>query len=239
MSAKSNSMPRGCAGNLDKTGKPWEIDAAQKICKTFLPMRDQTACFFVWNREERSIAMEDGAIIELYWDRDQEAIAQSEKKYGTYCRSIANGILRCWEDTEECVSDVWMRAWNSIPPQRPSRLSAFFGRIARNLAMDRWRYNGAEKRTAHFDLLLSELTECIPSTRDGIGGLELTELLNQFLRGQSQNARKIFLRRYWYADSIEEIAQQYRMTQSAVKSSLMRTRRKLQIFLEKEGIAVG
>ncbi len=88
-------------------------------------------------------------------------------------------------------------------------------------------------------MLLSELTECIPSTRDGIGDLELTELLNQFLRSQSQNARKVFLRRYWYANSIEEIARQYRMSQSAVKSSLLRTRRKLQIFLEKEGIAVG
>ena len=183
--------------------------------------------------------MEDSAIITLYWERDQEAIAQSEKKYGSYCRSIANGILRCWEDTEECVSDVWMRTWDSIPPQRPKRLSAFLGRIARNLAMDRWRYNCAEKRAAHFDLLLSELTECIPSTRDGIGDLELTELLNQFLRSQSQNARKVFLRRYWYANSIEEIARQYRMSQSAVKSSLLRTRRKLQIFLEKGGIAVG
>lgn len=106
--------------------------------------------------------MDDNLIIELYWQRNQLAVSETEIKYGPYCRSIAYGILQNNQDTEECVNDTWLRAWDSIPPQRPARLSAFLGRIARNLALDRYDYNHAAKRSGPFDQLLSELSECIP-----------------------------------------------------------------------------
>ena len=106
--------------------------------------------------------MDDNLIIDLYWQRNEQAVAETEAKYGPYCRSIAYGILQNNQDTEECVNDTWLRAWDSIPPQRPGRLSAFLGRIARNLALDRYDYNHAAKRSGPFDQLLSELSECIP-----------------------------------------------------------------------------
>lgn len=182
--------------------------------------------------------MDDNLIIELYWSRDPQAIAETGTKYGAYCRSIAYGVLRNTEDAEECVNDTWLRAWEAIPPQRPNKLSAFLGRITRNLALDRHDYNHASKRSGEFDALLSELTDCIPCTRDDYAQLELTELLNHFLRSLPQDRRNIFLRRYWYCESIEELSQRYGMSISAVKSSLFRTRSKLKEYLEKEGIAV-
>ena len=153
--------------------------------------------------------MDDNLIIELYWQRNQLAVSETEIKYGPYCRSIAYGILQNNQDTEECVNDTWLRAWDSIPPQRPARLSAFLGRIARNLALDRYDYNHAAKRSGPFDQLLSE-----------------------------EGRRNLFLRRYWYCESIEELGKRYRMTQSAVKSSLFRTRNKLKAYLEKEGVGI-
>ena len=112
--------------------------------------------------------MDDNLIIELYWQRNQLAVSETEIKYGPYCRSIAYGILQNNQDTEECVNDTWLRAWDSIPPQRPARLSAFLGRIARNLALDRYDYNHAAKRSGPFDQLLSELSECIPCPREAV-----------------------------------------------------------------------
>ena len=182
--------------------------------------------------------MEDHKIIDLYWARSQQAIVESDQKYGPYCRAIALGILAMREDAEECVNDTWLRAWDSIPPQRPARLSAFLGRIARNLALDRYDYNHAAKRSGPFDQLLSELSECIPCPRDDFAQLELTQILNQFLRSLPEGRRNLFLRRYWYCESIEELGKRYRMTQSAVKSSLFRTRNKLKAYLEKEGVGI-
>ena len=173
--------------------------------------------------------MDDNLIIELYWQRNQLAVSETEIKYGPYCRSIAYGILQ---------NDTWLRAWDSIPPQRPARLSAFLGRIARNLALDRYDYNHAAKRSGPFDQLLSELSECIPCPRDDFAQLELTQILNQFLRSLPEGRRNLFLRRYWYCESIEELGKRYRMTQSAVKSSLFRTRNKLKAYLEKEGVGI-
>ena len=156
--------------------------------------------------------MDDNLIIDLYWQRNEQAVAETEAKYGPYCRSIAYGILQNNQDTEECVNDTWLRAWDSIPPQRPGRLSAFLGRIARNLALARYDYNHAAKRAGPFPPLLSALRE--------------------------ESRRNLFLRRYWYCESVEELGRRYRMSQSAVKSSLFRTRNKLKAYLEKEGVGI-
>lgn len=164
--------------------------------------------------------MDDNLIIDLYWQRNEQAVAETEAKYGPYCRSIAYGILQNNQDTEECVNDTWLRAWDSIPPQRPGRLSAFLGRIARNLALDRYDYNHAAKRSGPFDQL------------------ELTQILNSFLHSLPESRRNLFLRRYWYCESVEELGRRYRMSQSAVKSSLFRTRNKLKAYLEKEGVGI-
>ena len=182
--------------------------------------------------------MDDNLIIELYWQRNQQAVSETEIKYGPYCRSIAYGILQNNQDTEECVNDTWLRAWDSIPPQRPARLPAFLGRIARNLALDRYDYNHAAKRSGPFDQLLSELSECIPSPRDDFAQLELTQILNQFLRSLPSDRRNLFLRRYWYAESISQIAERYSLKENTVKSILFRTREQLRKFLQKEGVAV-
>lgn len=182
--------------------------------------------------------MEDQQIVDLYWNREPEAIAQSETKYGAYCRSIALGIVGSREDAEECCNDTWLRAWEAMPPQRPSRLSAFLGKITRNLALDRFDYNHAAKRSGAFDQLLSELSDCIPDRRDAYAALELRDCLNRFLRQLPQDQRDLFLRRYWHCRSIEDLAGQYHMSISAVKSSLFRTRNKLRKFLEKEGIGI-
>lgn len=182
--------------------------------------------------------MDDNLIIDLYWSRSEAAISETDRKYGPYCRSIAYGILQNHEDSEECVSDTWLRAWEAMPPQRPNRLSAFLGKITRNLALDRFDYHHAAKRSAAFDQLLSELNECIPDRRDDYAQLELTQLLNYFLRSLPREHRNLFLRRYWYCESIEDLAKRYTMSQSAVKSNLFRTRNKLKAYLEKEGVGI-
>lgn len=182
--------------------------------------------------------MDDNLIIDLYWSRSEAAISETDRKYGPYCRSIAYGILQNHEDSEECVSDTWLRAWEAMPPQRPNRLSAFLGKITRNLALDRFDYHHAAKRPAAFDQLLSELNECIPDRRDDYAQLELTQLLNHFLRSLPREHRNLFLRRYWYCESIEDLAKRYTMSQSAVKSNLFRTRNKLKAYLEKEGVGI-
>lgn len=182
--------------------------------------------------------MDDNLIVDLYWNRSEAAISETDRKYGPYCRSIAYGILQNREDSEECVNDTWLRAWDAIPPQRPNRLSSFLGKITRNLALDRYDYYHAAKRSASFDQLLSELNECIPDRRDNYAQLELTQLLNHFLRGLPREHRNLFLRRYWYCESIDELAKRYSMSQSAVKSHLFRTRNKLKAYLEKEGVGI-
>lgn len=182
--------------------------------------------------------MEDQKIVDLYWARDQEAIAETEAKYGAYCHSIAFGVLRNPEDAEECVSDTWMRAWNAIPPEQPRSLRVFLGRITRNLSLDRLDYHRAGKRDGERDALFSELIACVPASGDDFARVELADLLSRFLWAQSSEARNIFLRRYWFCDDLEQIAQRFGLRVGAVKSSLFRTRGKLRKYLEKEGISV-
>ena len=186
--------------------------------------------------------MEDSQIIDLYWARSEQAVQETDTKYGGYCRAIAHNILKSLEDSEECVADTWLRAWNAMPPQRPSVLSAFLGRITRNLSLDRYKAARAEKRGGDsFPAALDELSECVPA----MGGVEQTmderelgRAIDRFLRTVPEKQCSLFLRRYWYVDTIAEIAVRYGLSESAVQMRLSRTRAKLCTYLEKEGIFV-
>lgn len=186
--------------------------------------------------------MEDERIIDLYWARQESAIAETEKKYGGYCRSIALHILKSMEDSEECVNDTWMRAWDSMPPKRPDFLSAFLGKITRNLSISRYRMNHARKRgSGEMDLLLIELEECLPSGRsveEEIEGKETAASIDRFLYGIEEESRNIFVRRYFYMDSVKEVAERFNISESKVKSQLFRMRNRLKDHLEKEGIVL-
>lgn len=186
--------------------------------------------------------MDDKQIIDLFWERSETAISETESKYGRYCRYIAYNILRNDEDSKECVNDTYLRAWNSIPPRRPVVLKTFLGKITRNLALNRYEYLNAGKRNkGQIPLVFEELQECLPSddnTENIIDDMALTELLNAFLASLPPEQRKIFMRRYWYMSSIKKIAEDYDITESKVKMSLLRSRNKLRILLEKEEISL-
>lgn len=186
--------------------------------------------------------MEDTAIIDLYWARSQQAISASEEKYGAYCHTIARRILDREEDAEECVNDTYLRAWEAIPPARPGAFRIWLGQITRNLSLDRWKSLRAEKRGGGAELLLGELEDCLPASGGGpereLEDQELAELLNVFLRGLSREGRAMFLRRYWYGESVAEVALALGCGEGKVKSSLFRSRKALREYLEKEGIAV-
>ena len=186
--------------------------------------------------------MEDEKIIELYWKRDEEAVKQTNLKYGSFCYCIAKNLLKNEEDSKECVNDTWFKTWLVIPPKRPEFLQAFLGKITRNLSLDRYRKSHASKRGGgNMEVIYEELKECIagPETQDSqTDTIVITDAVSRFLSGLSKDARIIFVRRYWYADSVGQIAQRFGMSESKVKSSLMRSRNKLKAFLEKEGITV-
>lgn len=186
--------------------------------------------------------MEDERIISLYWERNQAAITESEAKYGGYCMKIAYNILSLREDAEECVSDTWLSAWNSMPPKRPSKLMAFLGRITRNGALDRFRTNSRKKRGGgSAALALDELSECVPSSNSvekELEDREIAAVISLWLRSLSEEKRKVFLRRYWYFDSVEQIAKIFGYTQSKTTSMLYRLREDLRRTLEKEGIVI-
>ena len=184
--------------------------------------------------------MEDQQIIELYWQRSEDAIVQTARKYGRYCYSIAYNILQNECDSDECVNDTYMRAWNSIPPRRPTLFSALLAAITRNLALDRYKHDSARKRGGgQVELALDELHECIPGGRSEEELIEnrvLTEALNRFLGALPEQTRKIFMLRYWHLCSVRKIAQSMGLSESGVKMSLLRTRRQLKAMLQKEGI---
>ncbi len=186
--------------------------------------------------------MDDTKIIDLYFARDERAIDETDRKYGPYCRAIAMRILCNTQDSEECVSDTWLRAWHAMPPQRPSILSSFLGRITRNLSFDRRRNQTAQRRGGgSLTLALDELSECVPSAvlvEHALEEKELASLIDRFLRTLPERECSIFLRRYWYVDSIEEIAARYALKPNTVKSILFRTREKLRTVLREEGVAI-
>ena len=183
--------------------------------------------------------MEDTKIVELFWQRDQAAIAHTDKKYGRYCYAIAYGILASREDSEECVSDTWHNAWNAIPPEKPKRLQAFLGRITRNLALDRYGYYTAQKRNAKLETAMDEYWQCIPGGEMPLDDtVALKELINGFLGSLDQRSRIIFLRRYYYVCPVKEIAGSMGLSESYVSVSLHRTRNKFKEYLQKEGVSV-
>ena len=184
--------------------------------------------------------MEDHQIIALYCQRQTNALAETQKKYGRYLLSIANHILPRYEDSEECVNDTYLAAWNSIPPQKPGVLSTYLGKITRRLALKRHRRNTAQKRGGtEADLSLEELEDCIPagqSIEDRLDSRTLTHLLDDFLATLPQDRRQVFVCRYWYLDSTAEIAKRFGFSENKVSSMLHRTRGKLEKYLIREGI---
>ena len=186
--------------------------------------------------------MNDSQIVDLYWARDEQAIVETRVKYGSYCYAIAYNILNRSEDAEESVNDTYLRAWNAMPPHKPSILSTFLGKITRGVALDRMRRNNAEKRGGgQVAQSLDELAECISdgkSIDDNLHAEELSKHIDLFLRSLPSSQRSVFICRYWFFDPIADIAKQFGYSESKVKTMLLRTREKLKKYLEKEDIFV-
>ncbi len=186
--------------------------------------------------------MDDHKILDLFWERSDAAIGEVSAKYGKFCHSVAMQILHNMMDAEECVNDTWLHAWNSIPPSRPTLLQAYLGKITRNLSLDRWKRNTAQKRGgSQVELLLEELEDCISaedSVEDEVETKVVAQLISDFLREQPEMGRWLFIRRYWYGDSIAQLAEKTKFTESYVKTSLFRLRQKLKKRLEEEEVAL-
>ena len=182
--------------------------------------------------------MDDLNIIELYFERNERAIRETDAKYGKLCYRIAYNILNNREDSEECVNDTYMGAWNAIPPARPDNFMAFLSKIARNLSLKRLEFLAREKRSAAIVLSLDELAGVLPDERFSPEASDeyVGVLISAFLRTQKADARNVFVRRYFFFDSIGEICARYSFTESKVKNMLFRTRNKLKEYLIKEGI---
>lgn len=184
--------------------------------------------------------MEDQQIIDLYFDRNEQAITETDVKYGKLCHSIAYNILSNREDSEECVNDTYIGVWNAIPPTRPDNLMAFVCRIARNLSLKRLEYLKREKRSADVILSLDELSAVLPDERyaPDVSDEDVGRLISQFLRTQKEDVRNVFIRKYYFFDSVKEIAERYSFTESKVKNMLFFTRNKLKDYLIKEGVEI-
>ena len=185
--------------------------------------------------------MEDEAIVQLYWERDQEAITASDRKYGGLCRTISRNIVGTVQDAEECVNDTWHRAWNTMPPQRPGSLRAYLCRIVRNLSIDCWRGLHRQKRDLSLETLLGELEDCLPDLRDPAcltEERELGETLDRWLDTLPREDRLLFLRRYWYGDPVQLLARDRGWTPNHMAQRLRRLRLSLKVWLEKEGISL-
>lgn len=185
--------------------------------------------------------MDDNRIIELYWERKEEAIKETSLKYGGLCTYIAKNILSSYEDSEECVNDTYFAVWNAIPNERPNRFSAFVSRITRNLALKKYDYISAAKRNPAAITSLEELGDCVSGTESVESEIEkrhIENTIDKFLWRQGEEKRNIFIKRYWYFDSIESICENTGFTQSKVKSMLYEMRKKLRKCLESEGIEV-
>ena len=183
--------------------------------------------------------MEDKQIVDLYWAREESAIRETSEKYGSYCHSIAYAVLQDQQDAQECVNDTYMDAWNAMPPNRPSVLATFLGKITRRISIDRWRIRRARKRGGEeITVALDELEECVSGSHDVhllVQRKELIAAMHRFLDGLPETERRIFLLRYWYLEPIPSIAGRYGFTKSKVASMLHRVRGKLRNHLEKEG----
>ncbi len=186
--------------------------------------------------------MEDKQIMALFWERSEAAISETTKKYGRYCHYIAYQILQNDADAEEVVNDVGLKLWNTIPPNMPKALKAYAGMLTRQLALDRFERQWAQKRGGgEIVLVLDELSECIPEGNGGsdIGeDMALRDALNRFVRSLPKKTGKMFVRRYWYGSSLAEIAKEYGMKENHVGVLLFNARKKLKEYLSREGFEV-
>ena len=184
--------------------------------------------------------IDDLRIIELYFERDEQAIKETDAKYGKLCRSIAYNILNNHEDAEECVNDTYVGVWNAIPPTRPNNLIAFVCKITRNLSLKRLEFVKRKKRSADVLLSLDELASVLPDGRyaPDVNDEDVGKLISKFLRTQKEEVRNVFIRKYYFFDSIGEIAERFGFTESKVKNMLFYTRNKLRDYLIKEGVEI-
>lgn len=187
------------------------------------------------------MSMEDNNIVNLFWNRDEDAIRETEMKYGAYCHTIAFNILSIKEDAEECVSDTWLSAWNSIPPQRPLNLRIWLGKVVRNCALNLWNRNHAKKRYNGMEELLEELADCLPSDDNATQTLEVKELsqfINNWLKNLSASDRALFIHRYWGGESLTDLARIWHTTPSKLAQKTYKMRCDLKSELQKEGVTI-
>lgn len=185
--------------------------------------------------------MDDLAIVELYHRREERAIVETDRKYGSMCRSIALRLLGLREDAEECVNDTWHTAWNRMPPDRPQSLGAFLGRITRNLSISRWRREHAQKRYEGMEILLSELSDCVPApgtVEEDIERGRLSQIISAWLDGLDEGDRRLFIRRYWYGDTVKTLAEERGEKPNTLSQRLLRLRAELRTILEAEGAEI-
>lgn len=185
--------------------------------------------------------MEDRQIIALYHGRNETAIAETDRKYGPFCRTIAMNILSVREDAEECVNDTWHAAWRKMPPELPRSLKAFLGRITRNLSISRFRAGRAQKRYSGLELMLSELEECVPSdlsVEKAIEEKELGDIISSWLEDLMEEDRILFVRRYWYGESVKELAAERKCTENQLAQKMRWMRSRLKTHLESKGVTV-
>lgn len=185
--------------------------------------------------------MEDRELVALFWARSQDAVPETARKYGTFCLSVARNFLDSPEDAEKCVNDVWYEAWTSIPTQKPDNLRTWLGRAVRCSAIDRFRKNSAEKRSRAVTVMLEELEESVPSADSVEKVAESHEIacsIEQWLRTLDREDRILFVRRYWYGDSLGVLAEKYGESESRLAQKMFRLRKSLKAALEKEGIEV-
>ena len=183
--------------------------------------------------------LEDSKIIELFFDRSEEAITELSEKYGKVCKSVAENILNNQRDSEECVNDAFLAVWNTIPPQKPEHLLSYVCRIVRNLAIKKYHANTAQKRNSIYDVALDEIKECFPSlvsVEDEIESGEFSKVIDRFLESMDKQNKILFVRRYYYSDSIEELAELFRTSKHNISVRLSRMRKKLKKYLIKEGV---
>lgn len=183
--------------------------------------------------------MEDSKIIDLFWNKDENAIKETSFKYGAYCFTVANNILNNKEDSDECVNDTWLKVWNSIPPLRPARLKIYLAKITRNISINRYNARSAKKRGGgEITIVLDELSQCISCETDIVSEYEekeLRESIRSFVRTLPERDADVFVRRYFFTESVAEISERYKLTENNVTVILSRTRKKLKNHLIKEG----
>ena len=185
--------------------------------------------------------VEDNRIIELYFSRDEAALVETAKKYGTFCLRIAMNVLNVQEDAEECVNDTYHKAWKEIPPTRPDSFKAFLGRIVRNCSISKYRALHAKKRGNGMELMLSELSDCVPAAgtvEQEIEARELADYINEWLSGLAVEERVLFVRRYWYGDEVRQLAKQCGISGVQMTQKMLRLRKRLKAFLEKKGVVL-